>query len=313
MTILLISLITLLPITIWGYIFSYIDGDRLNKQRFIIGILAGVISVLPILFYEQIFTFLNIKNSLIIFQDFTFFWYISLISIFFIFVIIFSLGYSLLFTENFLSIWKYVFVSLFTFLLFTFVLTIFIYLLDYIKMFSLFSSSKFNITFGNSVITGFKLVVFYYIFIALIEELSKHTNFLWTSLNYTNKIQKWILYSFFVTLWFVFLENILYIYNVYSNSWLGSSLFLVYFNRSIFSLMVHIFCSALLTYYFSKAYLKYNKYMSFWFIKTLFFGVLLAVIWHAFFDISLEIWWTFMMLLYFLFWYFYITSIFYRE
>lgn len=313
MTILLISLITLLPIIIWGYIFSYIDGDWLNKQRFIIGILAWVISVLPILFFDHIFTFLNIKNFLSIFQNFTFLWYISLISIFFIFVIIFSFIYSLLFKKNFITIWKYIFISLVTFLLFTFIVTTFIYLLDYIKFFSLFSLWKFNIIFANSTITSLRLVVFYYIFIALIEELSKHTNFLWTSINYINNIHKAILYSFFVTLGFVFLENILYIYNVYTNSWFGSSLFLVYFNRSIFSLMLHIFCSALITYYFSKAYLKYNKYMSFWFIKTLFFGVSFAVIWHAFFDISLEIWWSFMMLLYFLFWYFYITSIFYRE
>ncbi len=313
MTILLISLITLFPIIIWAYIFSYIDGDWLNKQRFIVGIIAWIFSVLPIIFFEQIFSFFSITTILKIFQNFSLIGYFSLIILFFIFIVIFSYLYSLLFKKSFWVIWKYITSSFISFFVFTIIASFFLYLLDFLNIFTYFSFGTYKITFSWISITSFRLVLFYYLFIALIEELSKHTNFLWTSLNYVNTVQKWVLYAFFVTLWFVFLENILYIYNVYLNSWFSNNFFLVYFTRSIFSLMLHIFCSAILTYCFTNAYLKYKKILSFGFLKLLFFGILFAVFWHAFFDISLELWRTFMMLIYFILGYFYITAIFYRE
>jgi RsiW-degrading membrane proteinase PrsW (M82 family) len=313
MILLFISLLTLLPIIIWAYIFSYIDWDRLNKQRFIIGILAWLVSVLPIIFFEQIFSFLKLSFILKIFQNFNLSWYFLLILIFFIFIITFSYLYSFIFKKSFKIIWKYITSSFLIFILFTLISSLSLYLLDFFGLFTYFSLWKYDIVFSWTSITSLRLVLFYYLFIALIEELSKHSNFLWTSLNYINTIQKWVLYAFFVTLGFVFLENILYIYNVYLNTWFWSDFFLVYFTRSIFSLMLHIFCSALLSYYFLKSYFKYWNIMSIGFIKIFFLGILFAVFWHAFFDISLEFWWTFMMMIYFLFGYFYITSIFYRD
>lgn len=313
MILLFISLITLLPIIIWAYIFSYIDWDRLNKYRFIIGIFAWIASVLPIVFFEQIFSFLNLSFILNIFQKFSLLWYFTLIVFFFVFIVVFSLIYSFIFKKSFKKVWAYIGLSLFTFLTLTFFTSLLLLLIDYFNIFTYFSLGSYDITFSKASITSFRLVLFYYLFIALIEEFSKHTNFLGTSLNYVNTVQKWVLYAFFVTLWFVFLENILYIYNVYLSSWFSSDFFLVYFTRSIFSLMLHIFCSALITYYFAKAYFRYWKILSFWFIKMLFIGILFAVIWHAFFDLSLEFWWTFMMIIYFLFGYFYITGIFYKN
>lgn len=313
MILLVISLITLLPIIIWAYIFSYIDWDRLNKQRFIVGILAWIISVLPIIYFEQIFSFLNLSFILKIFQNFNLMWYFSLVVLFFVFILIFSYLYSLLFKKSFKIIWKYITSSFLIFVVFTILSSFFLYILDYLNIFTYFSVWKFDIIFSWASITSFRLVLFYYLFIALIEELSKHTNFLWTSLNYINNIQKWVLYAFFVTLGFVFLENILYIYNVYLSTGFSTSFYFVYFTRSVFSLMLHIFCSALLTYYFARAYFKYWKIISIGFIKSLLIWILFAVFWHAFFDLSLEFWWTYMMLIYFLFWYFYITSIFYKQ
>lgn len=49
-----IILITFFPILIWGYIFSYLDNSPLSGKRFAIGIIAGSISVLPVLFMTDI-------------------------------------------------------------------------------------------------------------------------------------------------------------------------------------------------------------------------------------------------------------------
>ncbi len=312
MTLFFISLIALLPIIIWAYIFSYIDWDRLNRSRFIIGIFAWLIGVLPIVFFEQIFSFLKISSILNIFQKFNLLGYFSIIIVFFIFIAGISFLYSLFIQKSYRKTWKYIFSSFSIFCIFTIIISSSLYIIDYFWLLSYFSDN-YNLIFHWTTITSFVLVLFYYLFIALIEELTKHTNFLWTSINNISTVQKWVLYTFYVTLGFVFFENILYIYNIYWNNWFGSDFFLVYFSRSIFSLMLHIFCSAVLTYYFLKAYFKYKTIFTFGFIKLLFIGITFSVFWHAFFDLSLELWWTFMMIIYFLLWYFYITGIFYKD
>jgi len=55
-----IAVIAFLPVLFWGYIFTYIDSSHLNRKRFFLGILAGVLGVLPIYYFENILNFLHL-------------------------------------------------------------------------------------------------------------------------------------------------------------------------------------------------------------------------------------------------------------
>lgn len=48
-----VIIITFLPILLWGYVFSYLDNSSLGARRFGMGILAGAISVVPVLFLSD--------------------------------------------------------------------------------------------------------------------------------------------------------------------------------------------------------------------------------------------------------------------
>lgn len=57
-----IAIISFLPILLWGYIFSYLDNSPLGARRFGLGIIAGVLSVVPVLFMGDIMTLANLAN-----------------------------------------------------------------------------------------------------------------------------------------------------------------------------------------------------------------------------------------------------------
>ncbi len=57
-----IIIITFLPILIWGYIFSYLDNSPLGARRFGLGIIAGALSVIPVLFMSDIMVFGNLGS-----------------------------------------------------------------------------------------------------------------------------------------------------------------------------------------------------------------------------------------------------------
>lgn len=57
-----IIIITFFPILLWGYIFSYLDNSPLGARRFGLGILAGAISVVPVLFMKDIMTFTGFES-----------------------------------------------------------------------------------------------------------------------------------------------------------------------------------------------------------------------------------------------------------
>lgn len=57
-----IIIITFLPILIWGYIFSYLDNSPLGARRFGLGIIAGALSVVPVLFMSDIMVFSHLTS-----------------------------------------------------------------------------------------------------------------------------------------------------------------------------------------------------------------------------------------------------------
>lgn len=316
-TIILLSFISLIPILIWGYVFSYIDNTKFNKTRFFVWIFWWGISVIPILYLDKIiesssFSILNI------------FHYISELNSFETLInFVFSLS---LFT--FLIAWvAFIFVSwlnrskeiLYLYLKNILIFLAFIIILSFIIL----SFSKVNLwnsqvietlSFWNTIFDSIKLIFFYYIIVAFIEETSKHFNFIQTSSSQIKTIDKWVLYAIFVALWFSLVENILYIYNLYLTFWLNLELAKTYFFRSIFSVMVHVLCSSVVAYFFSKAFIYFaKKELSINFIKTFFLWLFSWILLHMIFDVSLTFGFSFIIIIYFIGWYFYISSIFYRD
>jgi RsiW-degrading membrane proteinase PrsW (M82 family) len=154
------------------------------------------------------------------------------------------------------------------------------------------------------------LIIYYYLLIWILEEISKYFNFLQTSYLHISNIKDWILYSVFVALGFSFIENILYFYNIYQNLWFSRELVITYFLRSIFSVFVHIFASFIIWYYFSKAYLKFKEtWENFIYLKIFLTWIFFWILIHSLFDISLSLGFSFIIFWYFIFWYFYMWKI----
>lgn len=314
----LLALISFFPIVIWAYIFSYIDANPLNKKRFIVWVLWWALSVIPILYLDK---FLNIFN----FKILNIFYYVSQIkwiltslefwvslSLFLLIIVLFSflLGW---FINKFAEIVKIYFKNILVFLVFIALLSIWVFVFNWV-----FSNINIAISdpiyFWEIVFNSFKLIVFYYLLVAFLEESSKHFNFLQSSVLYIDSIKNWVLYAIFVALWFSLIENILYLYNFYITYWLTWELIKIYFFRSIFSVIVHVLSSSVVAYYFSRALLLYReKDLSLPYLKIFFYWLFISIMLHLFFDVALTLGFSIVIFLYFIWGYLYVSSIFYRE
>lgn len=314
----LLIVISFFPILIWAYTFAYIDQNPLNKKRFLIWMFWWILSVFPILYMWKIVEFfdskfLNVFYFLSEIKDF----FSSLqfgfsLSLFVVFLVFFSFifGFLILRRKEIFQIYlKNFFIFLFIILFFTFLVFGLNYFLNFIDFKISNSSSFWNIVFNT-----FKLIIFYYLLIAFIEEASKHFNFLQSSIFSLTSVKSWVENAIFVALGFAFIENILYLYNFYNSYWLNFELVKIYFFRWFFSILVHILCSSVVAFYFSKAYILYKekkiifpyfKLFSLWFFASVFL--------HLFFDISMTFGFSLVLFLYFVWWYLYISSIFYKE
>ncbi len=312
-----ISIISLIPIIIWGYIFSYIDWVNLSRKRFLVWIIWWLLAVVPILLMWKYlensgFNFLNI------FEKVSSIWNIlSVINfnislILFLFIIVWFAFIAISWTTKSKKILKIYIKNILIFSLFSIFIALFIFIFSLIWV---WTKEILNWpTFWEVTFNTLKLVIFYYIIVVFIEEASKHFNFIQSSILEIKTVQNWVLYAIFVALWFALIENILYFYNIFLNVWFNKEFFSTYFYRSIFSLMVHVLSSALVWYYFSQAYLLHKSNLI-WFkaIKTIFLWIFLWVLFHFIFNFSLTLWFTSIIMLYFIWWYLYISSIFYKE
>lgn len=313
-----LALISFFPIVIWAYSFSYIDDNPLNKKRFLLWILWGALAVVPILYMDKILSLFDFKYLNIFYFVSEIKWLFSSLefglslSIFlFIIVILSFLLWG--FIKNKWEIFKIYIKNIVVFLFFILFLSIILYFLSIFFLKYDFSIEN-PISFGNIVFDTLKLIIFYYLIVAFIEETSKHFNFLQSSILYIKSVKEWVLYAIFIALWFSFVENILYLYNYYIAYWMWTELLKLYFFRSIFSVVVHVLASSVIAYYFSKALLLYReKDLSFPYLKIFFVWLIISVLLHLFFNVFLVLGFTFVIFLYFIGWYLYVSSIFYKE
>lgn len=314
----ILGLISFFPIVIWAYIFSYIDDNPLNKKRFFIGVIWWALAVVPILYLDKIleifdFKYLNIFHYISEIKGFLTsleFW-LSL-SLFLLIIVLFSFILWWFFNKI-RDVLKIYIKNILVFLIFIILLSFVIFLLNIWFSKIDFTISE-NIIFGDIIFNSFKLIVFYYLLVAFIEESSKHFNFLQSSVLYINSIKDWVLYAIFIALWFSLIENMLYLYNFYIVHGLTWELVKLYFLRSVFSVIVHILSSSVVAYYFSKALLLYReKDLSLPYLKIFSFWLFISILLHLFFDVALTLGFTAIMLIYFLWGYLYVSSIFYKE
>lgn len=314
----LLALISFLPIVVWGYIFSYVDDNPLNKRRFGVGIIGWILSVIPILYFDRLlwvfdFKYLNTFAFVSQIKDFVSSLEFGLsLSLFVLVIALFSFFVGGL-VHKFRNISKIYFKNMIVFFLFIVILSVIMFWLHYV-LWGIDIPMKESIYFQNIVFNSFKLVVFYYVVVAFVEEASKHFNFLQSSVLYIKNIQSGVLYAIFVALWFSFIENVLYLYTYYGQYGVGGDLLKIYFFRWAFSTIVHVLSSSVVAYYFSRALLQYReKDLSFPYIKLFCFGIFLSIFLHLIFDVAMSFWFTLIMFIYFIWGYLYVSSLFYRE
>lgn len=314
----ILILISFIPILIWVYSFAYISQNPLNKKRFIIWIFGWILSVFPIFYMWKFLDFFwnNFLNFFYLASQINSF-YSSLkfsvsLSIFIFFIVFLSLIFWIILLKK-KEILKIYFKNFLVFLIIISIFSFFLFFLNYFLNFIDFKIKNPS-NFWNILFDTFKLIIFYYLIIAFIEETSKHFNFLQSSIFEIKSIKSGVENAIFVALWFSFIENILYLYNFYNLNWINFELVKIYFFRSVFSIIVHILCSSVMAYYFSKAYLNFKeKNLSFPYFKIFSFWIFISILLHLFFDISISFWINLVLFLYFIWWYLYVSSIFYKE
>lgn len=315
-TFFVLALISFFPIVIWWYIFSYIDSDSINKKRFFSWIIWWALSVFPILYMDKILLYLDLKylNVFDFVHDISGFVSVLKLSLSMFLYTIFLLFSTFILWVVFFKFKKLLNIYFKNLIIFVFLIIFISFLIYLLNFFPEVNIGVERIDFLKISFDSLKLVVFYYFMVAFIEETSKHFNFLQTSVFYIDSVKTWVLYSIFVALWFSFIENILYFYSIYNNYWVWSNLLKTYFFRSTFSVMLHIICNSFIAYYFSKALIFHrNKNMNFPYFKLVFIWLFFWILLHLIFDVFLSIGFVYILFIYFILWYLYVSSIFYRE
>ena len=159
-------------------------------------------------------------------------------------------------------------------------------------------------------------VILYYAFVGYSEELGKHFSFVASSLPAATTVSGGLLLAIFVALGFGCTENILYLHHTAIESGLlDTGVFTTWIFRSIFSLLVHVLCTAVLANAFLKMYLSGTPYrlLDMRIVWTVLSALILSVGLHAIYDVSLTLGFQAIIFVYFLLSYFVVTGMFYRE
>lgn len=309
-----------LPVVFWGYIFSYIDEKLANRRRFLFWIIAWIVSTFPVLYFwnnseQRIlknFDFPNIISSFDLWNG-TISW---LILVCFVIILLMSMsGYvlSLFQRKAFETMILYI-KNIFFFMLGAVFISWFLSIIWF--FFSIFPNTNIPVSDGvqywRYLYESLKVIIFYYLIIGFIEESSKHFHFLSWVLPSVKNTKEIVLLSVFVALWFSFTENIIYMWKIYAQIWFGGDIVRTYIFRSCFSLMLHVICSAILSHIFSIVWYRrqiFSAFSLFLFLS----GILWSITLHSIFNISLTLSLGFVPFLYFLGWYLYVSSIFYKN
>lgn len=168
--------------------------------------------------------------------------------------------------------------------------------------------------FERSAFQSLLLVSIYYLWVAFIEESSKYNSFISVSESNVKSANIATLHAVYIALWFSFFENILYAFLFLDDFWWSLDTAGLMLMRGIFSIFVHIVASSFLAYFFFEYFSWiHRQYML---IKKIFYlsGIMLMVIgYHASYDVLLNYNADFILIMYFLLGYFWITKLIYSR
>lgn len=175
-------------------------------------------------------------------------------------------------------------------------------------------------------------VIIVFMFVGVIEEVMKMSSVHATDDHRIRHIDDAIMFSILAALGFAFTENILYFYNIWAKQG-PDHLFVPFLFRSVFSTFAHVLFSAMFGYYYGIAHfakpllqqeLRDNRHTFWdWYHKVFKFktaqlfheekmleGLTIAVGLHAFYNIFLEMNWTFIMVPYLIIGYLFVSHLF---
>jgi len=314
-----IAIVAFIPMVIWGYVFSYLDNSTLNARRFLAGMVAGGISVIPVLYIEDILRYIGLEKwsvfSFIEWISTTSSWFAAL-PVFLLLLIVAVLLYVVLWAIFFDRTLRSTGVYVKNFLIFLAIPWVFVVIAMLTGSIGWFTShlDQTSASFWKYVFSTFQTVLLYYLIVGILEEVSKHFSFLWSSFIDMDSIKKWALLSVFIALWFWFIENILYLSSILSSKGLGSDVVTTWIFRSVFSVFVHIFCGMIVASSFGKSlFLPANIGRIGRYIKVFLVWVLISIVLHAVYDVTLTFGFTMIIFIYLLIGYFYCTKVFYKE
>lgn len=306
-----------IPIVLWAYIVTFIDGSVFNKKYFFLWIFAGGISIVPILYMASFLAWVGVPEihvfqALYDFSSGLSYIYFPAI-LFTLLLCIIAVPAALFLKENIYRVslrqkmqqYTMTYGVFFLFFIFLFfLLQLFFYAFPNLDVF-VSAWPYFQAYIYNSL----KLVIFYYLVVAILEESSKYFHFLATGILSYNSLRTALLGTVFVALWFSFIENILYVFSFYRQTGITSELVQVWFFRSIFSVILHVLCSSIISYGFLKFYFSENKTQK---IILWVLGSFIVWVWlHSMYNISLTLWFWWVTFIYLIGGYLYIGSLFY--
>ena len=243
--------VALLPVYLWGYGISYLLDTPWNRRRFLMGMVIGSLSV----GWVWLFSHIEIDNYKNIFLS-------SIIFIGVIFIFIFFL------IQQGSSIARWL-----------------------LKKFTIINSIIIVAVFIGSIMIANSLEWWYILMIAiipfllsaLIEESSKHLMSIGLmSQDFRFSRSDIIIFTFFVVLGFVFVENLLYLVQVIQ----GKLSLTTWIFRSFFSLIAHLISAIICAYAWWRA-LSYEPF-SYQYIIIFTFWFTLAVMAHLGYNMALN-------------------------
>ncbi len=259
----LFLLFVFFPILLWGYGVNMLSHHEWNRIRFLYGMIGGGLSVLILYFLRTL-----LEGSLLI-RIFT--------SISIIIVILWFVWWA---TARG-SIYAKVFLRKMAFLHAAFFLGI-ILLIEYI-----FFESWYIFDWAVPILGS----IMWFVFAASIEESLKHLSSVGlTAKQFRFTRRDLLIFAFFITLGFVFVENILYLILAFPHG--ISVLILTGMSRSFFSLLAHLLSASICVMFWWRA-LWYGVF-SWKYSLTFLSGFILATFAHALFNILVEhapYWW----------------------
>lgn len=310
-----------IPILLWGYFFSFIDSSSFNKKRFFVGIFAWSLGVLPILFLDKIIK-IPALSPLNIFGELIGLWslwsYIGLFLSYSFLILLLSMIFVWLGMVLQKKIfWKWFFSSLGAIFFIILIIVLSFFLMTLLS--NIFPELQYGNTwispiFWDAIFNTLKLLVFYYVTVAFLEESIKHLSFLSSSAFQIDTMRKWVLYAIFIALGFSFFENILYAAKALEEQGFWLKLAIIILFRSIFSLFIHVFSSAILWYFFAKAYLLFLPKKSYkGALLSIVLWLTLSILVHFSYDFLLTLGYSSFIFIYFIMGYFSISKIIFKH